>query len=40
MDFFQKSIETIETNKLIREVVIEEAKIQGQLINDENSRIK
>ena len=40
MDFFQKSIETIETNKLIREVVIEEAKIQGQLVNDENSRIK
>ena len=40
MDFFQKSIETIETNKLIRDVVIEEAKIQGQLINDENSRIK
>ena len=40
MDFFQKSIETVETNKLIRDVVIEEAKIQGQLINDENSRIK
>lgn len=40
MDFFQKSIEMVETNKLIRDVVIEEAKIQVQLINDENIRIK
>ena len=40
MDFFQQNIETIETNKLIRDALIEEATIQGTLMNDEIKRIK
>jgi len=40
MDFFEQRTEMIETNKLIRDALIEEAKIQGSLMNDTNKRIK
>ena len=40
MDFFEKRTETIETNILIRDALIEEAKIQGTLINNTQMRIK
>ena len=40
MDFFQESIETLQTNLLIRDILIEEASIQGVLVNDEITRIK
>lgn len=40
MDFFQRGLETIETNVLIRDALIEEAKLQSILNNDVNSRIK
>ncbi len=40
MNFFEERTETIETNVLIRDALIEEAKIQGTLINDTLKRIK
>ncbi|RCL76413.1 MAG: hypothetical protein DBW72_01945 [Flavobacteriales bacterium] len=40
MDFFQEGLEIIETNTLIRDAIIEEAKNQVILNNDEKSRIK
>ena len=40
MDFFQEGLEIIETNTLIRDAIIEEARSQVILNNDEKSRIK
>ena len=40
MDFFEQRTEIIETNILIRDALIEEAKIQGTLINNTQKRIK
>ena len=40
MDFLQKGTEIIQTNILIRDALIEEAKIQGTLINDNQNRIE
>lgn len=40
MEFFQRGLETIETNTLIRDAIIEEARLQGTLNNDVKSRIK
>lgn len=40
MDFFQKGTEIIQTDVLIRDALIEEVKIQGILINDEDKRIE
>tara|TARA_B100000575_G_C23114020_1_gene643801 strand:+ start:1361 stop:2062 length:702 start_codon:yes stop_codon:yes gene_type:complete len=39
MDFFQESIEVIETKTLIRDALIEEAKFQKVLVNDTTTRI-
>lgn len=40
MSFFEKSIELVETNTLIRDALIEEAKIQKVLENDTTTRIR
>mgnify|MGYP001159704307 FL=1 len=40
MDFFEKSIEVIETKTLIRDALVEEAKFQKVLINDTTIRIQ
>ena len=40
MDFFQESIEVIETKTLIRDALVEEAKLQEVLINDTTIRIQ
>ena len=40
MDFFEKSLEVIETKTLIRDALIEEAKFQKVLINDTIIRIQ
>ena len=40
MDFFEKSLEVIETKTLIRDALIEEAKFQKVLINDPIIRIQ
>jgi len=40
MDFFEQRTEMIETNILIRDALIEEAKLQGTLINNTQIRIK
>ena len=40
MNFFQDAVETIETKTLIRDVLIQEAKLQEILLNDSKSRIE
>mgnify|MGYP005678027031 CR=1 FL=1 len=40
MDFFKESIEVIETKTLIRDALIEEAKLQKILINDTTIRVQ
>lgn len=40
MDFFKESIEVIETKTLIRDALVEEAKLQKVLINDTTIRIQ
>ena len=40
MDFFQESVEVIETKTLIRDALIYEAKFQQVLINDTTIRIQ